>query len=87
MAKKIEIYTMTVCPFCMRAKKLLRRKDMAFEEINLSRDENRWEEVEKRSGRQTVPQIFVDGRHLGGCDDLYELEKKGELDTILGGNP
>ena len=71
----------------VRVKKLLKKKGQEFEEINLSKEEDRWEEVEKRSGRQTVPQIFVDGKHLGGCDDLYALEEKGELDAILGVNP
>lgn len=81
---KVEIFTTKVCPFCVRAKALLKRKGAAFEEIDVSTDEAALATMMKRSGgRQTVPQIFIDGRHIGGCDDLYALDGKGGLDPLL----
>lgn len=76
---KVVVYTMTVCPYCKAAKDLLRSIGVKFEEVNLDEHPERWDECEKRSGRQTVPQIFWDGRHLGGCDDLMAMKKSGEL--------
>lgn len=82
---KIEIYTITRCPYCDRAKQLLTKKGQTWEEINLDNQENRWEESIKRSGgRQTVPQIYINGTHVGGSDDLYALDKAGNLDPMLG---
>ncbi len=81
---KVEIFTTKVCPFCVRAKALLKRKGAAFEEIDVSTDEEALAKMTARSGgRQTVPQIFIDGRHIGGCDDLYALDGKGGLDPLL----
>ena len=77
------VYTMTRCPYCIRAKDLLRSKGANLEEVNLDEREDRWEECERRSGRETVPQIFIGGRHVGGCDDILALEESGELDTML----
>lgn len=85
MAQPILIYTMATCPFCIRAKDLLRSKGLAFEEVNLEEQEERWGECERRSGRETVPQVFVGDRHLGGCDDLLSLDASGELDALLRG--
>ncbi len=81
---KIEIYSTTVCPFCVRAKMLLTKKKVEFTEINLDKTPDRRDEMIKRAGgRRTVPQIFIDERHIGGCDDLYELEHDGKLDPLL----
>ena len=83
MSKKVLVYTMTTCPYCVAAKKLLAKKGVAFEEVNLDQRPDRWEECEKRSGQSTVPQIFFGERHLGGCDDLESLNKSGELDRLI----
>ena len=82
---KIEIYTTTICPFCHAAKKLLADKGAIFSEISLTREPNmRDRMVERANGCRTVPQIFIDGAHIGGCDDLYALDAKGDLDSRLG---
>lgn len=81
---KIDIYTTTYCPFCVKAKQLLTKKGLNFNEINVEGDpEARDKLVEMSGGRKTVPQIFIDDAHIGGCDDLYEIESKGELDKLL----
>lgn len=81
---KVEIYSTTVCPFCVRAKMLLDKKKAAYEEINLTTDPGRREEMLSRSnGMRTVPQIFINGKHIGGCDDLYELDMDDGLDPLL----
>ena len=81
---KIEVYTTPYCPFCARAKALLNGKKVAFEEIDVSEDtELRDAMVKRAGGRRTVPEIFVNGRIIGGYDELRELEVKGELDAIL----
>jgi glutaredoxin 3 len=80
----ITIYTKPTCPFCIRAKHLLNEKKAAFEEIDIAADPSRRSEmIAKASGRTTVPQIFINGTHIGGCDDLYALDSKGELDALL----
>ena len=79
----IEIYTSAYCGYCDRAKALLTRKGAAFTEINIMGDDARRNEMMTRSGRRTVPQIFIGGRHVGGCDDLYDLESAGGLDSLL----
>jgi len=85
---KVEIYTSPVCPYCWRAKRLLSEKGVSFEEIDLwAEPERRSEMVARAGGRTTVPQIFIDGRPVGGSDDLAELERRGELDRLLAGNP
>ncbi|GAB4571447.1 MAG: glutaredoxin 3 [Rhodothalassiaceae bacterium] len=82
---KIEIYTKDWCPYCARAKSLLKTKGSAFEEISISdHPERRGEMIERAGGRATVPQIFIDGRHVGGCDDLVALDRSGGLDPLLG---
>ncbi len=81
---RIEIYTTQTCPYCVRAKALLRSKGVPFEEIDVSRDRSRVPEmVQRAGGRYTVPQIFIDGRHVGGCDDLHALDARGGLDPLL----
>lgn len=80
----IEIYTTRVCPYCVRAKALLKRKGQSFTEIDVSEDDDLMGKmVERSGGRMTVPQIFIDDRHIGGCDDLYELDSAGRLDPLL----
>lgn len=81
---KIEIYTKFLCPYCSRAKSLLTTKGATFEEIDITTGGPRRQEMLERSGgRQTVPQIFIDGRHIGGCDDLHALDRAGGLDPLL----
>ncbi|AKH87667.1 glutaredoxin 3 [Edwardsiella tarda] len=80
---KIEIYTKATCPFCLRAKALLTAKGAGFDEIAIDAHPEKREEMIARSGRTTVPQIFIDGRHIGGCDDLHALDARGELDPLL----
>ncbi|AJI93850.1 glutaredoxin 3 [Yersinia ruckeri] len=80
---KIEIYTKATCPFCIRAKALLNSKEAAFQEIAIDGDMVKREEMIARSGRTTVPQVFIDGQHIGGCDDLHALDARGGLDPLL----
>ena len=82
---KIEIYTTSICPFCHAAKKLLTDKGADFLEISLTQEPHlRDRMVERAKGARTVPQIFINDAHIGGCDDLYALDSKGELDPLLG---
>ncbi|HEY1267222.1 MAG TPA: glutaredoxin 3 [Candidatus Binatia bacterium] len=82
---KIVVYTTQVCPYCVRAKALLRSKNLQYEEIDVARDAKLREEAIRLSGgRRTVPQIFIDGRSIGGYDELYEMEQSGELDRLVG---
>lgn len=81
---KIEIYTTPVCGFCHAAKRLLNSKSQSFTEIDVwQAPEKRKEMVQRANGGHTVPQIFIDGRHIGGCDDLYALDRAGKLDPLL----
>ncbi|MFO1067337.1 MAG: glutaredoxin 3 [Geminicoccaceae bacterium] len=83
---EIEIYTTPLCGYCARAKRLLDSKGAAYTEFDLwAQPERRPEMVERANGRRTVPQVFIDGRHVGGSDDLHALEARGELDGLLGG--
>ncbi len=80
----ITIYTRSWCPYCVAAKDLLRQKGAAFDEIDIERKAGaRAEMIQKANGRSTVPQIFIGDRHVGGCDDLYALDSRGELDRLL----
>ena len=80
----VTIYTKTWCPYCMAAKDLLDQKGIAFTEIEISgKPDLRDEMLAKSNGRSTVPQIFIGSRHVGGCDDLYALDRNGELDKLL----
>ncbi|HUR39606.1 MAG TPA: glutaredoxin 3 [Verrucomicrobiae bacterium] len=80
---KLLMYTTKWCPFCVMAKRLLATKGVDVEEVPVDTDPARRAEMMQRSGRRTVPQIFVDERHLGGFDDIAALEHKGELDPLL----
>jgi glutaredoxin 3 len=83
----VEIYTTRYCPYCYAAKALLKRKGVSFSEIDVGRDwERRSEMVARANGRTTVPQIFIGEAHVGGCDDLHELESAGKLDSLLAGD-
>ena len=80
----VEIYTSPLCGFCHAAKRLLNQKGVNFSEIDVLRDPNRKPEMVKRaSGSRTVPQIFIGDIHVGGCDDLFALERSGKLDGLL----
>lgn len=82
---RVEMYTKFLCPYCARAKRLLNQKGIEIEEIDIGGAPQRRSEMMDRSkGRYTVPQIFIDGHHVGGSDDLAELDRKGELDRLLG---
>lgn len=81
---KVEIYTKFLCPYCARAKALLDRKGAPFEEIDITMDGGlRQAMIMRANGRTTVPQIFIDGVHVGGSDDLAELDARGALDPML----
>jgi glutaredoxin 3 len=81
---KVEIYTTPICPYCMRAKALLKRKGVAFDEIDVTMIPGAREEMVSRSGgKRTVPQIFIDGEGIGGSDELHALESQGALDRML----
>jgi glutaredoxin 3 len=84
MAVPVQVYTTTVCPYCVTAKALLTRRGIAFEEINVTGDDEKREWLVKASGRRTVPQIFIDGKPVGGSDDIHELDRKGELLKLVG---
>ena len=80
----VEIYTTPYCPYCLDAKALLKKKNIAFIEIDVSGDrEMRNKMTARANGRTTVPQIFIGATHVGGCDDLYALEDAGKLDPLL----
>ena len=82
---RVEIYVSNFCPYCIRAKALLARKQVDFVEYNVQTDPDRRAEMLRRSGgARTVPQIFINDRHVGGCDELHALERRGELDAWLG---
>ena len=82
----VEIYTKSWCPFCTRAKKHLDRKGVAYREIDVTTDAMRELEMVKRSNQFTVPQIFINGRHLGGSDDLFNADRSDRLDRLLSGD-
>lgn len=82
--KSVEIYTTPTCPYCVAAKRLLTKKGVAFTEIDVSRDPALRESMTRRAnGGRTVPQIFIGNAHVGGCDDLHELDHAGALDPML----
>lgn len=81
---KVEVYSTRVCPYCVRAKDLLKRKGIAFTEIDVSDDdEARMALVKRADGRRTVPQIFINGVGIGGSDDLHALDREGKLDAMV----
>lgn len=80
----VTIYTTMLCPYCHRAKALLGQKGVSFKEIDVGMDPDlRQEMTAKAGGRYTVPQIFIGATHVGGCDDLFDLERRGKLDPLL----
>ena len=81
----VTIYVSDWCPYCRRAKDLLAQKNVVFNEINVEEQPRLREEMVARSNRRTVPQIFIGDRHVGGCDDLVELDRSGELDRLIQG--
>lgn len=80
---EIIIYSKDPCPYCVKAKALLQRKKAAFTEIKITDEKIKEEMIKKSNGRMTVPQIFIDDKHIGGCDDLYALDAAGKLDELL----
>jgi glutaredoxin 3 len=80
---KIEMYTKAMCPYCVRAKTLFKDKGVSVIDIPAWMDKAKRAEMNERSGRNTFPQIFINGQHIGGCDDLYALDAKGGLDPLL----
>lgn len=81
---KVEIYYWTTCPYCNRARALLDSKGVKYEGYDITDDEAAREKmVERTGGSRTVPQIFIDGKHIGGCDDIHALDKQGELDKLF----
>lgn len=88
MAAKVEIYTWRTCPFCIRAKDLLREKSVEFTEYSIDGDEAARAAMAKRAnGRRTLPQIFINDQHIGGCDDIHALDAQGKLDPLLQATP
>jgi len=81
--KKIIIYSKEICPYCVKAKNLLKRKGLNYDEIIVNTDEIKQNMIKKSNGRMTVPQIFIGEYHVGGCDDLHALEADGKLDKLL----
>jgi glutaredoxin 3 len=80
---KVLMYLTASCPYCQSADRLLQQKGAAVEKIRVDLEPPRRAEMMQKSGRRTVPQIWIGGRHIGGCDDLYELERAGKLDPLL----
>jgi glutaredoxin 3 len=84
-APHVTLYTTSWCPYCSRARALLTRKGVAFEDIDIEAAPEKRAEMQNRSGRRSVPQIFIGDQHVGGCDDLHALEQAGKLDALLAG--
>ena len=81
---KVLMYSTAVCPFCVRAEQLLTRKGVThIEKVRVDLQPDRREEMMQKTGRRTVPQIYIGETHVGGCDELYELERQGKLDSLL----
>ncbi len=84
MAANVEIYTWSTCPFCIRAKALLKKKGVDFTEYVIDGDEAAREQMAQRSNdSRSLPQIFINNQHIGGCDDIYALDRQGKLDPLL----
>jgi len=80
----VVIYTTAFCPYCQQAKSLLASKDVTYTEIDVTMDSSKRREMANRAGSTSVPQIFVDGAHIGDCDEIHRLDHKGALDLMLG---
>jgi len=87
MKPDILLYTTSWCPFCRRAKALLKEKGVQWKELDIEADPVHRQAMTEASGRNTVPQIFINGTHVGGSDELFELDVRGELDKLLGRTP
>lgn len=86
MAPKVLMYTTAVCPYCVRAQGLLNRKGVTdIEKVRIDLDPEKRDEMMARTGRRTVPQIYIGDRHVGGCDDLFDLDRAGKLEPLLHG--
>ena len=84
MAPKVEVYTWRSCPFCITAKQLLKNKGIEFTEYSIDGDESARKQMAQRAnGQRSVPQIFINDQHIGGCDDMYDLDAEGKLDQLL----
>ncbi|MDM3859475.1 MAG: glutaredoxin 3 [Aphanizomenon gracile PMC644.10] len=84
MTATVEIYTWSTCPFCIRAKNLLKKKGVDFNEYSIDGDDEAREKMAQRAnGRRSLPQIFINDRHIGGCDDIHDLDNQGKLDDLL----
>lgn len=84
MTAKVEIYTWSTCPFCLRAKNLLNKKGVNFTEYSIDGDEDaRAKMAQRANGRRSLPQIFINDNHIGGCDDIHGLDRQGKLDEML----
>lgn len=81
--KPVTVYSTQICPYCVRAKSLLDRKHVPYTDIMVDRDPDKLAEMMQKTGRRTVPQIFVGETHVGGCDELYALDRAGGLDPLL----
>lgn len=87
MTAKVEIYTWRTCPYCIRAKQLLKSKGVEFTEYSIDGDETaRSQMAQRANGRRSVPQIFINDQHVGGCDDIHDLDWQGKLDPLLAAN-
>ena len=83
MSAKVLMYATAACPFCQSAERLLLAKGVQIDKVRVDLEPERRAEMQKKSGRRTVPQIWIGERHVGGCDDLYALEREGKLDPLL----
>jgi glutaredoxin 3 len=84
MVAKVEVYTWRTCPFCIRAKALLKNKGVDFTEYSIDGDEDARDKMSERAnGKRSLPQIFINDIHIGGCDDIHALEAQGKLDNLL----
>jgi glutaredoxin 3 len=84
MTAKVEIYTWSTCPFCLRAKSLLNKKGVNFTEYSIDGDDDaRAKMAQRANGRRSLPQIFINDNHIGGCDDIHGLDRQGKLDEML----
>jgi glutaredoxin 3 len=83
MTRNIIIYSGSNCAYCVRAKELLKRRNLSFTEILIDEDDKKREEMIAKTNRYTIPQIFINDQHIGGCDDLYALDRSGQLAELL----
>ncbi|MBK7541774.1 MAG: glutaredoxin 3 [Candidatus Competibacteraceae bacterium] len=79
----IIVYSSPFCPYCRRARALLDSKGVRYTVLDVGQNPQLWDEIAQRTGRDTVPQIFIGGRHVGGCDELFALDRRGELEPLL----